>query len=75
MLLYNTSAIVVNSIPSLFRYLNIGIPVREQEGAFAVVQCNCLQEHGDSMKVREMVKRIEADGWNFARRSSHRIYK
>ena len=30
------------------------------------------------MKVREVVKRIEADGWVFARyggRSSHRIYK
>jgi len=30
------------------------------------------------MKVREVIKRIEADGWVFARRggrSSHRIYK
>ncbi len=30
------------------------------------------------MKVREVIKRIEADGWIFARyggRSSHRIYK
>ncbi len=30
------------------------------------------------MKVREVIKRIEADGWHFARqggRSSHRIYR
>ncbi len=30
------------------------------------------------MQVREVIKRIEADGWYFARRggrSSHRIYK
>lgn len=30
------------------------------------------------MKVKEAIKRIEADGWKFARRggrSSHRIYK
>lgn len=30
------------------------------------------------MKVREVIKRLEADGWVFARRggrSSHRIYK
>jgi len=38
----------------------------------------CLQVHGGFMKVREVIKRIEADGWVFARRggrSSHRIYK